>query len=235
MVNTTICWIYSRRMVILISCASTSLMEILLTGGLFLFSVCWLSLLGSVFVWSICIWRGGITRRSRLIIFMGSRGRWRPSIRILGFMRLFLSCFVVCLWLIVSINRLWFVMVDCLPMMGLLWRTSRILLDLLSRLRKGWCVICCGLILRLLLDILPAREERLWVLDLMWPRSSWAKTIWVRNWLCRNVDQIAWDEDGGIRGNSRWTMYNHIQCTKLLWFFGQQGSVYQVEGRGHET
>lgn len=109
--NITTYWIFSVKTTTQALKISTFSTVISSTEGLFLFSALWLWLLGNVLTRTSCIWQEVIMRPDKLIWFMDSKARLKPSSKTMEFMKLSQNFSVAYHWPMSSTKKSWFVMV----------------------------------------------------------------------------------------------------------------------------
>lgn len=127
---------------------------------------------GNVRINNFYIWQEETIKLSKSIWFMDSRGKFRLNLKISVFIKHFLNCSVVYLWLMCSTKKLWSATVVYQAQMESLLRIFKIFKDLSKFLKKVSCVIYFGLILFMGMEENQAKEVFQWDSDKIFPINS---------------------------------------------------------------
>lgn len=127
---------------------------------------------GNVRINNFYIWQEETIKLSKSIWFMDSRGKFRLNLKISVFIKHFLNCSVVFLWLTCSTKKLWSATVVYQAQMESLLRIFKIFKDLSKFLKEVSCVIYFGLILFMGMEENQAKEVFQWDSDKIFPINS---------------------------------------------------------------
>lgn len=127
---------------------------------------------GNVRINNFYIWQEETIKLSKSIWFMDSRGKFRLNLKISVFIKHFLNCSVVYLWLMCSTKKLWSATVVYQAQMESLLRIFKIFKDLSKFLKKVSCVIYFGLILFMGMEENQVKEVFQWDSDKIFPINS---------------------------------------------------------------
>lgn len=127
---------------------------------------------GNVRINNFYIWQEETIKLSKSIWFMDSRGKFRLNLKISVFIKHFLNCSVVYLWLMCSTKKLWSATVVYQAQMESLLRIFKIFKDLSKFLKEVSCVIYFGLILFMGMEENQAKEVFQWDSDKIFPINS---------------------------------------------------------------
>lgn len=127
---------------------------------------------GNVRINNFYIWQEETIKLSKSIWFMDSRGKFRLNLKISVFIKHFLNCSVVYLWLMCSTKKLWSATVVYQAQMESLLRIFKIFKGLSKFLKEVSCVIYFGLILFMGMEENQAKEVFQWDSDKIFPINS---------------------------------------------------------------
>lgn len=127
---------------------------------------------GNVRINNFYIWQEETIKLSKSIWFMDSKGKFRLNLKISVFIKHFLNCSVVYLWLMCSTKKLWSATVVYQAQMESLLRIFKIFKGLSKFLREVSCVIYFGLILFMGMEENQAKEVFQWDSDKIFPINS---------------------------------------------------------------
>lgn len=127
---------------------------------------------GNVRINNFYIWQEETIKLSKSIWFMDSKGKFRLNLKISVFIKHFLNCSVVYLWLMCSTKKLWSATVVYQAQMESLLRIFKIFKGLSKFLKEVSCVIYFGLILFMGMEENQAKEVFQWDSDKIFPINS---------------------------------------------------------------
>lgn len=127
---------------------------------------------GNVRINNFYIWQEETIKLSKSIWFMDSRGKFRLNLKISVFIKHFLNCSVVYLWLMCSTKKLWSATVVYQAQMESLLRIFKIFKGLSKFLKEVSCVIYFGLILFMGMEENQVKEVFQWDSDKIFPINS---------------------------------------------------------------
>lgn len=127
---------------------------------------------GNVRINNFYIWQEETIKLSKSIWFMDSKGKFRLNLKISVFIKHFLNCSVVYLWLMCSTKKLWSATVVYQAQMESLLRIFKIFKGLSKFLKEVSCVIYFGLILFMGMEENQVKEVFQWDSDKIFPINS---------------------------------------------------------------